>query len=375
MDADPVAAPAQLTNLTLLRFVRATWVVLYHYLPPQAGAGWIAVLQVASLRPTFFFVLSGFVLAYAYTPARLKAEGRRAFYLRRVARLVPSYLVALGVIAFVIVAWWLRASVYDKPIPTAVGDLAWLPLHALLLQAWLPEHALEFNRPMWALSVEFLFYALFPFLVRLRPATRLGLTIGAFAYTVGMLYARVEYDLVSAAFAGFHPSMHVAYFLLGMVLVDVRSGWDRIPALPLFVLAVATTAGTLWIGLAAGEAAASLAGFTLWPWSGALWIMAVLRVRSIAATSIWVRLGDASYSMFVWHIPWLLVAGVLLSGVGIEMTTPMLFVLAAAVVPLSVWFWRNLERPAEKALRARWGLSRAPKDATPPGPAPDAAQA
>ncbi len=61
----------QLDALTSLRFFAAWHVVLYHgqryLLPSLAGHGWLSNLVTTGPNSVgFFFVLSGFILAYTY---------------------------------------------------------------------------------------------------------------------------------------------------------------------------------------------------------------------------------------------------------------------------------------------------------------------
>src|SRR5438128_7044986 len=88
------AAPVHLKPLTGLRFLAALLVVLYHVdlasrlpLSPIVGIGYVGV--------SFFFVLSGFILAYTYLDAHGRLNrSRGAFWGARIARVYPVYLVA-----------------------------------------------------------------------------------------------------------------------------------------------------------------------------------------------------------------------------------------------------------------------------------------
>lgn len=102
---------------------------------------------------TFFFVLSGFILQLVYS-GRLK--GRQAigkFFEARFARIYPVYLLAL------LMVW---------PFMAPSGAMS-APQFALL-QQWTITGQIDFdnwNMPAWTLSVELLFYLLFPLLNRL----------------------------------------------------------------------------------------------------------------------------------------------------------------------------------------------------------------
>ena len=85
----------RLPSLTGLRFWAALLVVTYHLsrqyhrLPLVSSLVWYGRDGV-----TFFFVLSGFVLAWSYAGAALVPD--RVFYRRRFARVWPLHLLATG---------------------------------------------------------------------------------------------------------------------------------------------------------------------------------------------------------------------------------------------------------------------------------------
>src|SRR5512133_3297128 len=84
---------SRLDSLTGLRFLAALLVFAYH-------AGSVGTLTGNGITApgrsgvSFFFILSGFLLTWTARPD----DTRRAFYQRRVARIVPSYLVALALV-------------------------------------------------------------------------------------------------------------------------------------------------------------------------------------------------------------------------------------------------------------------------------------
>lgn len=90
----------KLNTLTSLRFFAAGLVFLYHYAHGIPGAPrWFLSLNSHGFAAvTFFFVLSGFILAYSYLdeekPSHLKGT-RSAFWISRTARIYPLYLLAL----------------------------------------------------------------------------------------------------------------------------------------------------------------------------------------------------------------------------------------------------------------------------------------
>lgn len=133
--------------LTGLRFFAALAIVFHHL----NGVLWIPANHVAlNQGVSFFFVLSGFILQHSYR-SRLGEIGISQFYLLRFFRIWPSHVV-IAAILFLL-----------NRGATTIGQLI---LATFLLQAWSPNLSTVFllNGPSWSLSVEMIFYVLFPFL-------------------------------------------------------------------------------------------------------------------------------------------------------------------------------------------------------------------
>ena len=118
----------------------------------------------------FFFVLSGFILTYAYW-TRLKEllarPGYFAFLRARLIRLYPLHLFMLVLLLAIVIA--LRAlaaqggylSIFDAKYHQDVSVKGfWLSL--LLVQAWNTMNTLTWNGVSWFVSVEFALCLLFP---------------------------------------------------------------------------------------------------------------------------------------------------------------------------------------------------------------------
>ena len=158
-----------LRPLAGLRFVAALLVVAFHFLLPRmpgatgplGHATTVARNVVAGgfSGVDFFFILSGFILSYSYLDARGRlAVSPRAFWLARVARIYPIYVVAFAAAAIPFLQWGAQGPPpcgQPHPIVTGVAGLT-------LTQGWLPCAANVWNPPAWSLSVEAFFYLLFP---------------------------------------------------------------------------------------------------------------------------------------------------------------------------------------------------------------------
>jgi peptidoglycan/LPS O-acetylase OafA/YrhL len=110
----------------------------------------LGVFQMGRMGVHLFFILSGFLITGILLSTREDADYYKNFYLRRVLRILPAYLLMLAVmIATHSISWRYLA----------VCLLYLCNMNALLGAS--PEYG-----PFWSLSVEEQFYLLWPFAVR-----------------------------------------------------------------------------------------------------------------------------------------------------------------------------------------------------------------
>jgi peptidoglycan/LPS O-acetylase OafA/YrhL len=134
------------------RFVAICTLVFYHtrglfgFNPNQA-------IELSGFMVTYFFMVSGFVLAHQYP--RIDNPPQYFRYLgARFARIVPACVVALIVVCVLSPA---PVFDHDKLIPSFLANL-------FLLQSWIPDRNYFhcFNGPAWTLSIDAFLYLLLP---------------------------------------------------------------------------------------------------------------------------------------------------------------------------------------------------------------------
>jgi peptidoglycan/LPS O-acetylase OafA/YrhL len=164
----------ELRPLTSFRFLAALAVGLYHLWYLKDDPAWSGVAHryfaEGSAGVTFFFILSGFVLAYTYHH-RMRAPNRAALWdyaVARFARIWPVHLLTLFLILL------LPSKLAEARADWAVGGPAFLA-NLFLIQGYIPNPGVFFsyNQVSWSLSAEVFFYLTLPLIIVVFWRTRL----------------------------------------------------------------------------------------------------------------------------------------------------------------------------------------------------------
>ncbi|OYV01096.1 MAG: acyltransferase [Burkholderiales bacterium PBB5] len=371
----PGAAPARRHSIDALRGLAAVAVVLYHwhvfffdgpdlaegFVPAhRPGYAWLhGLYDQGWLAVDLFFVLSGFVFHWLYTPAiaaRRLSAGR--FLALRLSRLYPLHLLTLLAVLGLQTA--LRHGSGQVHGPFAV-DGYHLLLQLAMAGKWGLELAHSFNVPAWSVSVELLMYALFFAVTRWLPARWwVALALVGLGWAVLPLHWWVGRGLVGFFAGGLVWHVHQ------WAADRTRRTWA--------LGAAATLAGATVLALRAGAPARPevLAVALFAP-------LVLLLVHSEQPLrGLWRRLsplGDLSYAVYLLHFP-LQLAGVLaarrLGWAPERFDSPGLMAGFFGLLLGLAWLsHRQLELPAQRWLRARLALPfSAGSAARPGGPAP-----
>ncbi len=356
----------RLAALTGLRFAAALGILLFHYGGPLvAGApAWLdRVREGGYVWVGLFYLLSGFVLARAY-PAPMRPDARRAFWVARVARLYPAYLLAFVLSAPFALERWAGHGAAGAAKGVAVGLTA-----LLLVQAWFPPVARLWNTPGWSTSVVLAFYAAFPFLAaRLARLSRRGLLAalaGAWAASLALplawLALRPDGPVADLAWnepfwleaLKFHPLARGGEFVAGVALgLLERRGQLRAPPAAAGVAAAAVVV-LLALG---GPPYVLLHNGALVPLFAVI-LLGLARADGAVARVLGSRpartLGDASFALYALQEPlWLWSRRLLAPDPEAPASAAFALGFAAAAIAVSVAVSTLLERPARHALRA-----------------------
>jgi peptidoglycan/LPS O-acetylase OafA/YrhL len=365
----PDAAPQRRVVIDLVRFVGCLAIAIWHYqhfgfvgdtLPDfrveaQPFYDWLSLFYEygGRFRVQAFWAISGFVLFLTYGH-RIAAHAvtARAFFLDRVARLYPLYLVSVLIVIVLQALYW-RAHGYYFVFQT--NDLDDFLLVLVLASGWWPGAGFSFNAPVWALSVMIPVYVFFFAVVwRWGASIRINLVVIVVS-TVAYIFLPME-DKVFECAAHFHAGGIGA-------LVFLRYGDGRFGPV-LRAMAVAFLGALLAVGMIWGEAA-------LLPLLHVVLLFAVPTLCFAAASirrlpgpveRLFRRLGDLSYGVFLLHFPLQLATALVAGWLGLAMPLQspwfFLYYLAAILILAQIGFVL-CERPAQRVLRRAFGTSRA----------------
>jgi peptidoglycan/LPS O-acetylase OafA/YrhL len=285
------------------RFIAASLICVYHF--NKADILGLAQVSLAfeniRLMVDFFFILSGFVIASAYSGKIADFRGYRSFMWRRFARLYPLHLLTLliGVIGGLVIG---SGGLQPGTNPEVFSTTAILANLTLTHSFGVTNYG-TFNIPSWSISAEMFVYALFPLFALL--ATRLPGLVNAGLIALYVIVTVLIRDALG---------------LRDWTLTWYDGGALR--AIPTFFAGVliARLLNTTWRGFAPSIWwAHGTFLFSFIPmhlnardeWALACFALVVLLAAAAernGATSRlqrpgFVHLGDASYSLYMWHMP------------------------------------------------------------------------
>jgi exopolysaccharide production protein ExoZ len=270
----------QIIMVQYIRAVSAAAIVLFH-----AGAQYHTHLPIGRGRTALFFLLSGFV-CWLITAGR--AARPNDFIFRRCVRLVPLYSLVTLILFLRSAAGW---SAHGAPSAEAlVTSLLFIP-HLNAAGGLYPVLI-----PGWTLNYEMFFSLTFAGLLFLDDRRRLWastLLFGGLA-TLGLVFQPTDPILVT------YTNPILLEFLAGIWLAHL---WPRLRPSPRWGL------GLLGAGLAASfispqTGPAAMLFFTAAIPALMILVGALAVERPGAKPIAWLkRVGDSSYSIYLWHIP------------------------------------------------------------------------
>lgn len=298
------------TDIQALRALSVLLVVGYHLWPGRLTGGFIGV--------DVFFVISGFLIT-GHLAREADRTGRislATFWTRRAFRLLPAALLVI-VLTTLAMFIWAGENVWRTGLQQALGSAFYVQNWVLASTA--TDYLASSDPPtafqhFWSLSVEEQFYLVLPLLLvavlavsgRRSWRARFVLVVGA--VTVGSLAWSVHLTVTNAAAAYFVTTTRAWEFGIGALLALLGEGrLHRVPPV------------AAWVGVGGIVlAAAVFTGSTAFPgYAAALPTLgAALALATVRHDRVWTAVadsrpvqlvGDASYSIYLWHWPVLVI--------------------------------------------------------------------
>ena len=350
----PMRRPV-LPALNGLRALAAADILFFHFLNPAWFGPFTPLASAGYVGVNFFFILSGFILAYNYTDKQEQGKfSARQFWRNRLLRLYPVYVLGLLISLPILRLEWLyqtRAHFWQG-----------LTLTPLMLQGISPILATFWNTPAWTLSCEVAFYLLFPWLLTLRwPETRRGLTALLGVLWIVALILPVLYMLVHPDGAGpinrysnqfwlravkLTPLPHVPAFLFGIALsrLNDRVRLSDVARFAMATLACSVILAILWQGdrlpflLVHNGLLAPIFAVAILGLAGQHPLTALLGAAPL------VFVGEASYCLYLIHFnlwQWIHASG-LLTMLHLAQWDPWVSYLMLELAALAAYHWVEL---------------------------------
>jgi len=366
----PLKTIARLDCLTSLRFFAAGMIVFHHSISLGLfGLGSTpGESSIFGQGVSFFFVLSGFILAYVYQ--RLETWPKIfSFYRARVARVWPALVFSF------FLTYWLLSLEWDTPIALA---------NLFMVNAWIPvpEYFFSYNIPSWSISTEFFFYLLFPVLIykwekygRARLLFSM-LIVLIFCYISNTLQHSKD-NLISAVAlqAGLiyvNPLTRVLEFILGIFVCSIwrnlrdRVQWRFAQATLYELLAVVVCALSVYyvpkfawsMMLAFNESAITywlIFGGSMLSFSWLIYVMAIGKgwISRILSSSAPVLMGEISFSLYLVHLTLLRYYHENFSAFPVLPHAISMLIFWAVLLLVSYLMWALVEMPCRRLILGR----------------------
>lgn len=374
-----MTAKQKIAPLTSLRFLAAFIVVLYHTAPEKLRVNgifpWGNFINISFISVSFFFTLSGYILAIVYLQ-REQPLNLRKFWIARFARIYPLFVVALliglpDLFISRIGKYGLKAAIVKTSV-TMAGNL-------LMLQSWTGKLR-GLNNPVWSLSTETIFYLLFPYLGwRLwKASARTAIWGMVLFYIQGMVLVALALRFQAFFTARLHspfteeakfiPIFHLHEFFIGILIAR----WHMAKSVT-HEARERLRAAAPWLAAAAlGVFIAAIYAFPyvheLYFRDGLLLPASVLAILAFGSghplldrpfsASWFVVLGEASYGLYLIHAP----IGRYSQMLGLNESVAFYPVYLALCVGLSVAGFYFFEIPAREFV-LKWAHSRSKETA------------
>jgi peptidoglycan/LPS O-acetylase OafA/YrhL len=336
------------TALDGLRGLAALIVLIRH--TPEF---WSFTVFRSYLAVDLFFLLSGFVIAYAYDDKlRDKAILLKEFFLLRVIRLYPVFFLSLFISGLVLGVKVFVKQEFPYSINTVLSSIF---LTGLLVPYKLPNHHTIFplNPPYWSLFFELIVNMVYAFFRPVLKLDHLKYYISGFALSVFLFgLAKGNLDLGCVwSFLDFAGGLSRALFgiFFGLFLYKNIDGISKKlskllnPFLFLFLIIVVLVSPDFGRFNPFVDAFSLLAVFPLG-------VVAISKMKESKFDILFTVLGSASYPLYVLHFPLARIAAFVTHHQKAQYAPFSGVVFASVLIILSYFLERYMDAPFRKWL-------------------------
>jgi peptidoglycan/LPS O-acetylase OafA/YrhL len=292
---------------------------------------------MGSIGVPIFWCISGLILIHSYQNS--VSPTLQKFFISRLSRLYPLHFVTLLIVA-ALQQISLRAQatyqIYSQ------NDIFHFILNLFFIQSWGFENGRSFNAPSWSVSTEMIVYLIFFYTLRFVKRVKLVGAISLF-----LIFSSELTSLVNLNNLIFFREC-LAYFFLGVSLyylsdIKLKILRDLGVFISLLLILWGSTESQDSHPLLVGALVALFAFFDLTTFTR---FFRPLR-----------RLGELSYSIFLWHVPLQIALLLILDMFSIDLTIAYnhFFFLSFVLLTYFVGYlsYRYIEQPAQRYLRQK----------------------
>lgn len=337
----------KIPQITFTRFLAAMAIVVSHFNKDVFiyKIPWLAdIFLRANIGVSYFFILSGFIMIVAYHTKEKIAYSD--FYRNRVARIYPLYIT--GLLLYLVMKY---------------SGFSFLNMMLYLsgLQSWFPGYALVLNFPGWSVSVEFLFYLVFPFLYNyfyskgnksiwiITVLLWLGTQVFSNLYIGSPSYKGPH--TVSHEFSHYFPLWHISEFLIGNLagLFFIKNFRKKNHDVLLLLLFAAVLLSLIFIPLNFHNGLMAVLFIPL------IYLLSCNKgaVTKLFALKVPEYLGEISYAVYIVHIPVLyIIRKILWDYFHVYKSNVVFLIYLPCLLVISIILYEWIEKPMRGYVRA-----------------------
>ncbi|UCA58831.1 acyltransferase [Chryseobacterium rhizoplanae] len=337
----------KISQITFTRFLAAMAIVISHFNKDLFlyKINYISdIFLHANVGVSYFFILSGFIMIVAYH--RKDKIEYFDYYRNRFARIYPLYV--LGLLLYLITRYS-NFSFYKGF------------LYLFGLQSWIPGEAMILNFPGWSISVEFLFYLLFPWLYNYlyskgnKSIWIITVIIWIITQVFCNLYSASSYyqgpHTESHELLYYFPLMHINEFLAGNLagLYFVKNSGQKNYDVPVVIIFGLLLLSLIFLPLFYHNGLMAILFIPL--------IILISRNNGVLTRIFSLKplqyLGEASYAVYITHIPVLYILRELLKQGNYNFSIDIVFGIYIVVLVITcILFYQFIEKPLRDYLKS-----------------------